>query len=208
MFSDTEVQGEDLKLTRKSLSTTRWSCRWGAVKAVYGQMERIVEALLTLSSDKDPKTYSESRALLTAICDWGFIFGLCLLKVILSNTSSLSRYLQGKTADVISARRNADMTIQTLRQCRNEESFNSVWQIASAMGLKIKKWLTNSHFEAQRQTQLTPESYHRINTYYASIDKVLSELELRFRGNDPEILCALGNICNSETPDKESFPHC
>ena len=41
--------------------------------------------------------------------------------------------------------------------------------------------------------------------YYASIDKVLSELELRFRGNDQEILCALGNICNSETPDKESF---
>ena len=227
LFSDTEVQGEDLKLTLKSLSTTRWSCRWEAVKAVYGQMERIVKALLTLSSDKDPKTYSESRALLTAICDWEFIFGLCLLKVILSNTSSLSRYLQGKTVDVTSARRNADMTIQTLRQCRNEESFNSVWQIASAMGLKIKKWLTNSQFElrearaprqtpsrrlqalvgehAQRQTQLTRESYHRINTYYASIDKALSELELRLRGNDQEILCALGNICNSETPDKESF---
>ena len=56
-----------------------------------------------------------------------------------------------------------------------------------------------------RQTQLTPESHHRINTYYASIDKVLSELELRFSGNDQEILCALGNICHSETPDKESF---
>ena len=119
------------------------------------------------------------------------------------------------------------MTIQTLRQCRNEESFNSVWQIASAMGLKIKKWLTNSQFElrkaraprqtpsrplqafvgehAQRQTQLTQESYHRINTYYASIDKVQSELELRSRGNKQEILCALGNICNSETPDTESF---
>ena len=57
----------------------------------------------------------------------------------------------------------------------------------------------------QRQTQLTPESHHRINTYYASIDKVLSELELRFSGNDQEILCALGNICHSKTPDKESF---
>ena len=65
------------------------SCRWEAVKAVYGQMERIVKALLTLSSDKDPKTYFESRALLTAICDLEFIFGLCVLKVILSNTNSL-----------------------------------------------------------------------------------------------------------------------
>ena len=95
------------------------------------------------------------------------------------------------------------------------------------MGLKIKKWLTNSQFElrgaraprqtpshhlqalvdehGQQRTQLTPESHHRINTFFASIDKVLSKLELRFSGNDLEILCALGNICNSETPDKESF---
>ena len=34
---------------------------------------------------------------------------------------------------------------------------------------------------------------------------MLSELELRFIGNDQEIPCALGNICQSETPDKESF---
>ena len=76
LFSDTEVQDEDLKLTLKSLSATRWSCRWEAVKAVYGQMERFVMSLLTLFSDKDPKTYSERRALLTAICDLEFIFGL------------------------------------------------------------------------------------------------------------------------------------
>ena len=159
-------------------------------------MERIVKALLTLSSQEDPNTCSESRALLTSICDLDFIFGVCELKVILSHTNSLCRYLQGRTVDVISARRNDDMTIQTLRQCRSEESFNSVWKIVSAMGLKMKRWLANSQFEllearaprqtpsyrpqalvgehAQRQKQLTPESHHRINTYYASIDKALS----------------------------------
>ena len=36
---------------------------------------------------------------------------------------------------------------------------------------------------------------------------MLTELELRFSENDQEILCALGNICHSETPDKESFSH-
>ncbi|CAH3152329.1 unnamed protein product, partial [Porites lobata] len=35
--------------------------------------------------------------------------------------------------------------------------------------------------------------------------KVLSNLDLRFSGNDQELLCALGNICHSETLDKESF---
>ena len=110
------------------------------------------------------------------------------------------------------------MTIHTLHKCRSEERFNGVWQIASAMGLKMKKWLTTSRFElrearaprytpsrrlqalegehAQRQTQLTPESHHRTNAYHASIDKVLSP---------QEILFALGNICHSETPGKESF---
>ena len=95
------------------------------------------------------------------------------------------------------------------------------------MALKMKKWLTNSQFEfrkaraprqmssrhfqalvgehAQRQTQLTPESHFRINTYYASIGWVLSELELRFSGNDQEILCDLGNIGQSETPARESL---
>ena len=35
---------------------------------------------------------------------------------------------------------------------------------------------------------------------------MLPELELRLRGNDQELLCALGNIgCPGETPDKESF---
>ena len=42
------------------------------------------------------------------------------------------------------------MTIQTVRQCRSEERFNSVWQILLAMGLKIKRWLTGSQFEFAR----------------------------------------------------------
>ena len=86
-----EVEGEGLRLTLKSF-------RWEAVKAVHRQVERIVKVLLTLSSGKDPKTYSESRVLLTAICDLEFIFGLCVLKIILSNTNSLCRYLLGKPA--------------------------------------------------------------------------------------------------------------
>ena len=45
------------------------------------------------------------------------------------------------------------------------------------------------------------ESHHRMNTYYAFIDMVLSELELRFSRN----YLGFGNICHSETPDKESF---
>ena len=37
----------------------------------------------------DPKTYSDSKALLNAICDFEFVLGLCILKVILSDNVAL-----------------------------------------------------------------------------------------------------------------------
>ena len=43
------------------------------------------------------------------------------------------------------------------------------------------------------------QANHRINIYYASIENMLSEREFRFRGNNQEILCALGSICHNET---------
>ena len=39
--------------------------------------------------------------LLTSICDFDFVLGICVLKVILCSTSDLSRYLLGKSIDVI-----------------------------------------------------------------------------------------------------------
>ena len=39
-----------------------------------------------------------------------------------------------------------------------------------------------------------PEDYHRTNTFFTSLDKVLGETENRFSGNDQDVLCALGNV--------------
>ena len=227
LFSDVEDENEKYKQTLKSLSVTRWSCRWVAVKSVYDQIERIVKTLLELSSNKDSKTYTDSRALLVAICDMDFIIGLCLLRIILSNTHRLSQYLQRKDVDVISARKIANMTMETLCRCRSEDQFNIVWNMASLMGLKIKFLLSNTGFELREarvprhrpsrrlealvgesskdHVEVTSESHHRVNTYYPSIDKVLSELELRFSGNDQDIIHALGDVCQNKDPKVESF---
>ena len=123
LFHSVKVDSEQLVLTLKSLSETRWSCRWEAVKDVIEQMSKIVKALLILANDKDKKTYTDSCALVNGVCDFEFVFGLIVLKMILLNTNSLSKYLQGKEVDVITAKRNADLTMKTLRYCRNEKSF-------------------------------------------------------------------------------------
>ena len=97
VFFSTTVGQEHPLRTLKSQSVTRWSCRYEAVKSVIEQLPHIVETLLRLSDDRDPKTYADSTALLNAIADFNFLFGLIILRIILSNTNSLHNYLQGKT---------------------------------------------------------------------------------------------------------------
>ncbi|XP_068703729.1 zinc finger MYM-type protein 1-like [Montipora foliosa] len=189
LFKDIEIHEEDIALTLKSLSTTRWSCRWAAVRAVLEQVPRIMEALVTLSKDRDPKTYSESNSLLHSICDFEFVYGLMVLKLILSNTDNLSRYLQGQQMDVITAKKTADAVVKTLSNCRNEESFTLMWSHADIIAQKNQN--RNRGYAIYLQ---------RCQVYYTSIDKVVSELQSRFEGNDQEVLCALGEIVISRSP--------
>ena len=131
LFKDIEVHEEDVALTLKSLSTTRWSCRWAAV---------------TLSKDRDPKTHNESNSLLHSFCDFEFVYGLIFLKLILSNTDNLSRYLQGKQMDVITAKKTADAVVKTLSNCRNEESFTQMWSHADVIAQKIRIEIEGTKF--------------------------------------------------------------
>ena len=46
--------------------------------------------------------------------------------------------------------------------------------------------------EGNDSSQQTAEDHFRVTVYYTSIDKVVSELQSRFEGNEQEVLCALG----------------
>ena len=223
------MEEEHSDLTLKSMSVTRWSCRWQAVKAVIEQMPIIIRALLSLSSDRDVKTYTDSNNLLNAICDFKFVFGLVVLKVILSNTDSLSKYLQGKNVDVIAAKETAEATMQTLNKCRNEESFQMAWSRAEILSQTIKKEINRTSFsfkdaspptirQPSRRLQAligeqfcgskpspTAESHYRVTTYYPTFDKVLLELKSRFQNKDQEILCALAEVVTKMNASSKSL---
>ena len=100
------------------------------------QVPRIMEALVTSSKDRDPKTYNESNSLLHSICDFEFVYGLMVLKLILSNTDNSSRYQQGEQMDVITAKKTAHAVVKTLSNCRNEESFTQMWSHADVIAQK------------------------------------------------------------------------
>ena len=190
-----------------------------AVKAVVEQVPKIMKAVLALSRDRDPKTYNDSNSLLHSIGDFQFVFGLVVLKVILYNTDSLSRYLQGKKMDVVAAKKTVDAVMKTLNECRNQESFDLMWSRADIMAQQIKEEIEGTEFtfkdanvprtKPSRQIQAlvnespevndgtqrqTAEDYFRITCYYASIGKVVAEMRARFEGHDQEVLCALADV--------------
>ena len=212
IFNDIQIDGNPIVKTLKSLSVTRWSCHWEALKAVYEELERIVKTLLILKDDQNVKTCTDSRNLLIGICDFDFIMGVCVLKIILSNTSSLSRYLQGKRIDVLKARNNAYLTIAALKGCRNERDFDLIWKQVEILSNKVKNWINDTEFSFKEArvprtvtNTMTPESHHRVNTYFLSLDKVQGELKTRFSDNDQEILCSLGEIAMLENPSEKCF---
>ena len=110
------------------------------------QVPRIMEGVVTLSKDRDLKTYNESNSLLHSICDFKFVYGLMVLKLILSNTDNLSRYLQGEQMDVITAKKTADAVVKTLSNCRNEESLAQMWSHADVIAQKIRIGIEGTKF--------------------------------------------------------------
>ena len=157
-----------------------------------------MEGVVTLPKDRDLKTYNESNSLLHSICDFKFVYGLMVLKLILSNTDNLSRYLQGEQMDVITAKKTADAVVKTLSNCRNEESFTQMWSHADVIGQKIRIGINSTKFAfrdakvprtrpscrlqgltgktpaaANDSSQQTAKDHFRIIGYYTSIDKVV-----------------------------------
>ena len=127
-----------------------------------GQVPRIMEGVVTLSKDRDLKTYNESNSLLHSICDFKFVYGVIVLKLILSNTDNLSRYLQGEQMDVITAKKTADAVVKTLSNCRNEESCTQMWSHADVIAQKIRIGIEGTKFTFRCQSAcnqtITPTS--------------------------------------------------
>ena len=112
--------------------------------------------------------------------------------------SSLSNYLQSKTMDVTTARRTGGSTIQTLLDCRNEESFDELWERTHIFRNKIRQAIVDSRFSSKegptataknkppkriqalvgetgcgdQQSSHTEQDYYRVSAYFSSFDMV------------------------------------
>ena len=97
------------------------------------------------------------------------------------------------------------MTLETLRSCRNDENFILNKKLTGSIGVKMKSWIAESDLfrdarvppqQPSIRLQVSigenqnasaagspskPEDYHRVNTLFTSLGKVLAKIEDRFR---------------------------
>ena len=129
MFVNTDdPSGNAFVITLKSLSVTRWSARYEAVKGVKEELPRIIRYLWQIVQECDSKASADARSLLIAVLDFEFIFGLVTLMVILPIASRLNSFIQSTTIDIRKVRLNAELAVGTLQGCRDEEQFDLLWE--------------------------------------------------------------------------------
>ena len=102
-----------------------------------------------------------------------------------------------------------------------------MWKLCECACNKVRSWIDDTDFSfrdarvLRRQAsthlqalvgenpshnaQSKPEYFHRADTYFTSLDKVLTEIEVRVGGKDQDVLCALGDITLSDSPAIRSF---
>ena len=110
--------------------------------------------------------------------------------------------------------------------------FTLVWRVSESIDVKMKPWIAESDSlfrdvcvpRRQPSTRLQelfrvrenqnasaagtpskPEDYHRVDTFFTSLDKVLAEIENRLSRNDQDVLCALSDVTLSNSPASDCF---
>ena len=101
--------------------------------------------------------------------------------------------------DIVNARGTATSTITTLSKCRTDNAFDDVWLLSEQISRTLKTLLEDTLYDFKestvpRNSTMDVKQYHKVNTYFAGIDKVVGELSQRFASNDQDVLCALATV--------------
>ena len=113
-----------------------------------------------------------------------------VLKVILSNTDGLSRYLQGKQMDVVTAKRSVDGVIKTLSGCRTQEYFDLLWSRAEIMAGEIKELIEDTDFNFKdAKVPILRQPLRRLQALVGEMPEVNAEVAYRTAEDHCRITC-------------------
>ena len=210
IYLGVEVGDEDGKFVKvlKNQSATRWSMRHDAVDAVLQEFPRVVKCLGILSRDKDPVTASTADSLLKNVFSFKFIVGITMLNTVLTHTTKLSDYLQGRNLDIRAARDNVQLTINTLESLRTEAEFNFIWKAAENKSSELQKLVDEDETldhefvgaKVPRSAKWAGDtmSFFRVTEYFPMLDKIINQLKFRLDYKESRIVYDLASVIEDE----------
>ncbi|CAH1722585.1 zinc finger MYM-type protein 1-like [Aphis gossypii] len=200
--------------TLKSLSDTRWNCRIEAIKAVFENLSALFHSLHKIAND-DTFAGPEASSLLKSIETFDFIFCLNLLKFVFNETNILSKYLQTQSINYSSVRLMAQQTINTFKDSRTQDKFNSLWietqDIVEKYDLEEAKLPRERKIPMKigggrsQQNSINIKDYYLINIFYVVLDIIIVDIEERFKENNLTLLNSMNDVLTSDLPDVASY---
>ena len=197
------------------LCPTRWTVRAEALSSIinnYKVLQHTWEEAVEVVQDTDTKARIHGVA-----STFEYIFGNLLGQMVLKHADNLSSTLQNKSLSAADGQQIAKMTIETLRSCRNDHSYDLFWkntcQRANSLHVgepqlprrrilprRYDDGLSSGHFHDD------PMSFYK-QKYYEAIDLIVSCIEERFHQPRYKIYNSLESLlmkaCKQEELESE-----
>ncbi|XP_050064188.1 zinc finger MYM-type protein 1-like [Aphis gossypii] len=207
----------NLKLkTLKSISKTRWACRYEAVAAVKNNYTAIIIAIQTIcDKTKQSEVRAKSRGLILQLKTFDFIFALNMLHPILLLIVKVNSYLQAEELNLLTSTNLIQSLKQKLYQLRSDPTFfNDIYcdtvkhceeNNVAIPKVRKRKISTKIGYSANNQYFAdTKEKELRVSCFNVVLDDLLNGLNDRFNQETLNLILAVGNVLKLE-PTRENL---
>ncbi|XP_022160331.1 zinc finger MYM-type protein 1-like [Myzus persicae] len=183
-----------------SLCETRWVERHDSVMEFKNSLVNIVETLTEISQWNDITSSAKAKMLISALCTCDFILSLNSLSQILSVTYPISKILQKRDEDVVTASTHINCVIDVLQKYRSscEDKFKSLFEESKLVFEKLDVEMKlprlvgrQTHRGSINSGSKDPLDYYRINMYIPLLEGILEDLKYRFLSKENENIVTL-----------------
>ncbi|XP_053144743.1 zinc finger MYM-type protein 1-like [Hemicordylus capensis] len=188
-----EIMKKNLNISVKQDSSTRWSAKIVAVRAVFNQLPEICNALTAIIND-GTRINVESKAKATSLrrqmSKYSSIVLCSMWYWLLKELDKVNVKLQSKETTLTTTCSLIKMLIETVQEMRSTAKFGELLADAKEKAKRVEGATENSAKTKQKRFfdeephdkahLLSEEDMFRVNIFYRLIDNIVSELKLRY----------------------------
>jgi hypothetical protein len=146
---------------------------------------QIHDALHEVVLSSNGKSSSEAMSFIHSTTQFSFIVCTTISQYLLAIIRPLTVLLQKINIDLLTARKEAQVTLDTIQSIRNNDTFVIIYRRATgiAASLEVEPSLPRTAGKQKHRANApskTPEEYYRKNIYLPFVDHIIQHLATRF----------------------------